>query len=207
MVRCCVDHKPNEISLMTDVGGAELELFIEFLHAREGDPYPLDQRSIVKLLQFLRDCQAVLRIPDRKRTQKISEAEKSMFLLAMERTGNAIRSARICGRSRQRLYQLKLVDEEFKARWDEALLMFQANLVEEARRRGQVGVVEPVFQKGEQVGEKRAYSDHLLMAMLKKFAGFGDKVVGGEETGVVIMPGIQDSVEEWEAAFVDEVSP
>ena len=69
--------------------------------------------------------------------------------------------------ARQVAYRARDSSRQFRADWDEALKEARELLEAEARRRAAVGVDEPVFYKGEVVGQIRKYSDNLLMFLLK----------------------------------------
>lgn len=70
-------------------------------------------------------------------------------------------------------------DPEFAAAVEQAMEEGTDRLEEEAIRRGRDGVVKPVFQGGEQVGEITEYSDKLLEMMLvgKRSAIFGKRAL------------------------------
>ena len=82
-----------------------------------------------------------------------------------------------------------------------------ALIEEEMRRRGIKGVVKPVFQKGEQVGSVREYSDNCLLAMAranipKKYGN--NSLAGG---GGNIQINIIQTSEGFAAAEVVDVTP
>ncbi|WP_254240927.1 terminase [Achromobacter insolitus] len=60
-----------------------------------------------------------------------------------------------------------MADEEFAKAWDQAIRIATLGLEDEARRRAQEGVDEPVFYLGSQCGTVRKYSDTLLIFLLK----------------------------------------
>lgn len=65
------------------------------------------------------------------------------------------------------MYQLRDEDPGFAAEWDSALDEAIDDAEGETYRRAVKGTLKPVFQKGEEVGKIREYSDTLLMFWLK----------------------------------------
>ncbi len=105
---------------------------------------------------------------------KISMARKSWtarrrarFLEHLRRCANVSAAARTAGMSRSSAYALRRTDEEFAARWDEALEEACDALEEELRRRAMEGVERPVFHGGRPCGVIRSYSDQLGMFLLR----------------------------------------
>jgi hypothetical protein len=92
---------------------------------------------------------------------------KARFLREFSRCGNVLRSAAAAKVGRRTIYDWLKVDEPFKGLYAEAHEDALDALEEEARRRAVDGVLEPVFQGGEQVGRIRKYSDTLLITLLK----------------------------------------
>ena len=92
---------------------------------------------------------------------------KPLFLDTLRRTGNVVRAANNADVARQVVYRARGSSTKFKADWDEALEEARELLESEARRRAEIGVEEPVFYKGQVVGQIRKYSDNLLMFLLK----------------------------------------
>jgi hypothetical protein len=73
----------------------------------------------------------------------------------------------MAGYARSCVYDWRKQDAGFAERWARALAIAGDLLEEEADRRGRDGYDEPVFFQGEKCGEKRKYSDALLLARLK----------------------------------------
>ena len=92
---------------------------------------------------------------------------KPLFLNTLRGTGNVRLAASNAGVARQVVYRARDSSDKFRADWDEALEEARELLEAEARRRAAIGVDEPVFYKGEVVGQIRKYSDNLLMFLLK----------------------------------------
>lgn len=91
----------------------------------------------------------------------------TVFLKHLAKTSNVAASCRKAKISRKTAYEWRNEDEMFAAAWDEALVIAIELLEEEARRRAQDGVLEPVFYLGARVGSVRKYSDTLTIFLLK----------------------------------------
>lgn len=104
--------------------------------------------------------------PTSARTQR-----RQIFLRALA-SGSSVAEA--CAHSRlasSSLYYWRQQDAKFRDAWDEALKAGAAALAarfdSEMVRRAIDGVAEPVFHKGEIVGERTRYSDPLLMFAIR----------------------------------------
>ena len=69
--------------------------------------------------------------------------------------------------TRDAAYKARERSGQFRAQWDAALDEAADILEAEARRRAVEGWDEPVFQKGEQVGVVRKFSDQLLITLMR----------------------------------------
>lgn len=99
-------------------------------------------------------------------TTRTAEGD-AKFFAALE-NGHAVRGAcAAAGYVRSCVYVWRKQDADFAARWALALEIAGDLLEEEADRRGRDGYDEPVFYQGEERGQKRKYSDALLLARLK----------------------------------------
>lgn len=104
----------------------------------------------------------------RSRARRLTLAKrKQLFLVELENRANVSAAARVAGVDRATAYRWRDGDAEFAASWDAAVDVAVDSLEAEAWRRAAVGWDEPVFQKGEQVGEIRRYSDTLMVTLLK----------------------------------------
>ena len=99
--------------------------------------------------------------------RKVRRPWRPLFLETLRRTGNVRLAANNADVARQAAYQARDKSPKFRADWDEALEEARELLEAEARRRAAIGVEEPVFYKGQVVGQIRKYSDNLLMFLLK----------------------------------------
>jgi hypothetical protein len=69
--------------------------------------------------------------------------------------------------TRQRFYELRARDTAFAEEWAVAVDEGTDRLEDEAYRRAVEGVPEPIFSRGEVVGERRVYSDRLIEFLVK----------------------------------------
>jgi hypothetical protein len=105
---------------------------------------------------------------------KLTEARRERFLNALAETGNITAAVVLAGTSRMRVYELRKVDEDFRAAWDEAENSASDKLEAEAWRRAVDGVPEPLVSAGKIVRDDdgnpiaiRRYSDAMLTLLLK----------------------------------------
>ena len=99
--------------------------------------------------------------------RRLTKQKKEQFLGVIRETANVRLAARACGMSRTNLYNERERDPDFAAAWDEAVEDAVDKLEAEAWRRALEGFEEPVFQRGEQVGTVRKYSDRLMERLLE----------------------------------------
>ena len=99
--------------------------------------------------------------------RKVGRSWRPLFLDTLRRTGNVRLAANNADVPRQVAYRARDSSDKFRADWDEAIEEARELLEAEARRRAAIGVDEPVFYKGQVVGQIRKYSDNLLMFLLK----------------------------------------
>lgn len=91
------------------------------------------------------------------------------FIEALACTGSVKAAARAVGMATEGAYQLRLHDDlgEFRAAWARALDSGVQRLLDAALERAIEGVPNPVFHKGEQVGERRWFDTRLTMFILR----------------------------------------
>ncbi len=134
-------------------------------------------RSAAKKLKRnqCKDCRRVCKSPSGLASHRRSAhptgpdnptPKKGLFLKSMCETGNVTIAAEAAGVCRQMPYEWAETDEEFVKAWAEANEHASDLLEEEARRRGKVGVLKPIFQGGKRVGFVRQYSDGLLKFLI-----------------------------------------
>jgi hypothetical protein len=92
---------------------------------------------------------------------------RAKFLTELASTGNVTHSAKAAVVDKKTVYNHRHGDPDFAAAWLEAIDEANDTLEAEARRRAVNGVVEPVYQGGQKVGEILKYSDTLLIFLLK----------------------------------------
>ena len=96
-----------------------------------------------------------------------SEARDIRFLKALAAGSPVEKACKAACYGRSTVYEWREQDAEFAKAWDEAVDAFVELMEAEADRRGMVGVDEPVFHDGKEVGTKKRYSDTLLIFRLK----------------------------------------
>jgi hypothetical protein len=106
--------------------------------------------------------------PPERRRRPLTATATAKFLDALAAGWSVKHAAELTSYHRSRFYDARHADDEFATAWDDAVAAGTQVLEDEALRRAVHGVDEPVFQKGEQVGTIRRYSDNLLMFLLKK---------------------------------------
>lgn len=92
---------------------------------------------------------------------------KPIFLRELARVGIVGAACKKAKIGRTTAYKVREEDAEFKAAWDAAVDDAADEMESEAWRRGNKGVLKPIYQGGKQVGTVREYSDTLLIFMLK----------------------------------------
>ncbi|HEX8257846.1 MAG TPA: hypothetical protein VF589_09435, partial [Allosphingosinicella sp.] len=90
------------------------------------------------------------------------------FVEALAICGCVVEAAARTGMTEQSAYRLRLRPDAgpFAAAWDAALVVGKTPLASIAWDRAINGTATPIFYKGEQVGERRHYSDKLLLHLL-----------------------------------------
>lgn len=91
----------------------------------------------------------------------------ALFFTALENAHPVAFACRAAGYSVPSVYRWRAEDADFAGRWSQTITIAADLLEEEADRRGRDGYDEPVFYDGKTVGQKRRYSDRLLLARLK----------------------------------------
>jgi hypothetical protein len=111
--------------------------------------------------------------------KKQREARNAAFLEALGKLGVVTAAAKVAGINRQYVYELAKKDPTFAAAMEDALEQSLDLLELSLRRRGQEGVLEPVYYKGKLIGEIRKYSDTAAIFILKgrRKGIFGDNRV------------------------------
>lgn len=92
---------------------------------------------------------------------KLTPEKLSAFCAALAETGIVGRACTAVGIARQTAYEWRSEDQNFAARWDQALKIGVTALEDEAHRRGFEGVPEPVVHQGQFSHEWEAARDEL----------------------------------------------
>lgn len=92
---------------------------------------------------------------------------RDIFIDALSTSGVVSTACKVAGIHHSTAYDERRRNEAFAASWDTALVGAVEGMEQEAWRRAVQGNDEPVFQRGEQIGMVRKYSDTLLIFLLK----------------------------------------
>jgi hypothetical protein len=105
----------------------------------------------------------------RKRHDGWTPERQRAFIKALARTGSVSHAAAEINMAKEGAYQLRLhpQGESFRKAWDAALDFGVQRLEDIALERAINGVLEPVFGRDGQIGERRRYNDYLLMFLLR----------------------------------------
>lgn len=96
-----------------------------------------------------------------------SEERDERFFAALGNGHPVADACRAAGYRRQVVYRRRQKDSAFDERWRAAQAVAADLLEEEADRRGRDGYMDVVYSMGQQISERRRYSDNLLLARLK----------------------------------------
>lgn len=108
-------------------------------------------------------------VPRKYRYDGWTAERQRAFIAALAETGSVKAAARTINMAKEGAYYLRRAPgaDSFRAAWEAALATGVQRLTDVAIERAIEGVPVPVFHKGEQVGERRAYNDRLLMFVLR----------------------------------------
>jgi len=132
---------------------------------------------------------------------KLDKARKQKFLKVycdLGRINEAARAVDVCPET---VRVARKEDEEFALAFATAHQDFLDKLEKECYRRAVDGWDQPVYQQGAKVGVVRKFSDRMLELMLKRhIPEYRDRqtVDMNLSGGVLVVPGIPMSAEEWE---------
>jgi hypothetical protein len=133
--------------------------------------------------------------------KKFNGDRRATFLREYQETGLFNASARKAGVCAPTIRTARKEDAEFSAACDEALQNYREAIETEIKRRAIDGWLEPIYQKGEQVGEVRRYSDRMLELHAKRhIPEYRDKqsVDLSVHGGVLVVPKASLTAEQWE---------
>ena len=127
-------------------------------------------------------------VPLRFRHDGWTPERQERFIEVLAASGCVEHAARAVGKSVSSAYALKSRAEAqpFRLAWDAALEMGVKRLSEAALSRAIHGVAQPIFYKGEKVGERRHYDERLTMFLLRyrdpaRYGPWIDRAVSAEE--------------------------
>jgi hypothetical protein len=110
-------------------------------------------------------------------SKTFDDERKKIFLSSLSEFPSVAMAAGVAGVSLTTLSKHRYKDADFASAWDIAIDIGFNVLESEAIRRAVMGVKEPIYYKGDVVGELTKYSDSLLMFLLKgrRRELYGDK--------------------------------
>lgn len=115
------------------------------------------------------DALAFTAVPVRSRHDGWTRLKQLTYIQVLADTGCVTEAARAVGMSVTSAYALRRRPDalSFREAWDIALDYGVARLADAALGRAINGVAQPIFYKGEQVGERRSYDEKLTMFLLR----------------------------------------
>ncbi len=138
----------------------------------------------------------------RKPNEKFDAAAQRRYLKRYAETGMKGLSAEVAGVTSECVRIHRNASKAFKLKEAQAYEKFCDSLEEEARRRAQDGVLEPVFQGGLHVGDKRRFSDTLMDRLLKRHRPkeYSERsaIDMNVQGGVLVTPGKAVNDADWE---------
>ncbi len=115
----------------------------------------------------------------RNKPLKFTPERQAVFLTALAKNGEIVASAAVANVSRQLIYDCQNANPEFKAACKRAKGKLLEELVDVARKLAIEGLVEKQYDRnGKELGEKRKYSERVLLKWLARVAPgeWGDKL-------------------------------
>lgn len=111
-------------------------------------------------------------VPTKTRADGWTPEKQYRFIEKLAHSGSVTLAAKAAGMTRESAYRLRRRRDaqSFAAAWEAALAHATQMLTDIAFERAVHGVATPIFHDGEQVGERRYYSDRLLIFLLKAHA-------------------------------------
>lgn len=139
---------------------------------------------------------------------KVPEEAWERFLEVFRRTQNVSAAAEACGFNRKTAYDRRDRDPKFRSRWDDAYESGTDDLEGSTFEKARDGWLEPVFYKGEEVGQVRKISPTLMMTMLerRRRERYGPKIettLGAAEAAAAIREALQ-AIDEVESGGGDD---
>jgi hypothetical protein len=106
--------------------------------------------------------------PHRYRSDGWTPRKRQQFLEVLRREASLREAARAVGLSKTSVTRLRDKDPEFDRQCETALAAIRPSLLETAYQRAVIGIEEPVFQGGKQVGTRRKVSDSMLRLLIDR---------------------------------------
>lgn len=133
-------------------------------HARPAPPHADAPQSLAAALPSFTPAQL-----HRQRSGGWTPDRQRKFIEALASSACVTEAAASVGLSATAAYNLRRRPDAqaFRLAWDAAIDFGMRRLVDAALARAVHGVAVPVFWKGEQVGERREYPEHLAMFLLR----------------------------------------
>lgn len=135
---------------------------------------------------------------------KMTKEKKLEYIETVRRSGLLSKSAEKIGVSPGTVMSHRKSDPAFDEEVNNAMALFADDVEEELYRRAMEGVQKPIVHRGEVVTHVAEYSDRLLELAVKRHkVEFRDKVSADVNLtgGVLLVPGAEMSVEEWQRRF------
>ena len=123
--------------------------------------------------EFYKNDPRTIHIKSRDASKLGTLVRQDYFLIALECLGTVRESVAFTKIARQQHFKWLDTDERYQVKYARAQEAFSDVLESELYRRALVGVEEDVYHQGVVVGQKRKYSDQLLLTALK--ANLSDK--------------------------------
>lgn len=146
--------------------------------------------------------------------RRINKSTKVAFLNYLAGSGNVVEAAQHIGRDRGHLYEIRDRDPEFARLWDASRAMYldeiEGQVLNWAMNGFTIASSETlVDESGKQVGmtkrklEKRYDARLALRILERRHPDYkpGADITVSTPTGVLIVPGISESVQAWEDEF------
>lgn len=133
-------------------------------HARPARPHPEAPQSLTAALPSFAPAQL-----QRQRGAGWTPDRQRKFIEALASSACVTEAAASVGLSATSAYNLRRRPDAqaFRLAWDAAIDFGMRRLVDAALARAVHGVAVPIFWKGEQVGERREYPEHLAMFLMR----------------------------------------
>lgn len=103
-----------------------------------------------------------------RRYVRVNNEMKERYIQLVAETGLLAKSAIALGSTRESMDYHRSKDPVFAEAVQEALEVFRDGLEQEIVRRAVQGTDEDVYYQGSVVGQKKNYSDYLLLALMKR---------------------------------------